>query len=282
MESAAPPVRKEKTETGHRYSFSVSSMQMARQKVMEMAKRFPQLDAQGILATATTQIQFIEEPVDVNLHLTEGCLFSIVKTALAMACDCGLAPSACEIALVYLRSAEGQPWSAFYERDLLQNRPAGQLTHAISVVADPMTGMAMAYVEYFNAFRYIVRLSDHYTGPLVKKTIAFNPVDWIPIDLQVDLTLSTEELSRCLTGDTWSFENAKPAFDHTLAIALQSLDKMQFNNAIRQAIEDAFETMGVEPNGQLPPEKLRDFSAFITRRATEYLIRSPRLRRLTS
>lgn len=280
MQSAAPPVRKEKTEDGHRYSFSVPSMQMARTKVLELARRFPQLDPDAILESATTQIQFIEEPVGLNLQLTEDSLLSIVKTALAMACECGMDPSACEVALQYLRRAEGRPWSAFYERDLVQNRPAGQITHVVSVFADPVRRVALAYIEYFSAFRYVVRLSEQYTGPLLKKTLAFDPVDWHPIDLRIDLALSAEESARCPNADTWSFEGAKRAFDYALPIALRSLDKMQFNNAIRQAIVDAFEAIGVAPNGQLPPEKLREFSAFISRRAAEYLIRSPRLRNL--
>lgn len=277
MESAEPPVRKDKTDSGHRYSFSLPSMEMARTKVFELAKRYPQLDPDAILAGATTQIQFIEEPVGVNLQLTEGPLRSIVKTVLAMAHDAGVAQSACEVALHYLRSDEGQPaWSAFYERDLVQNRPARQINHAVSVFADPVSGVAIGYVEYFSAFRYVVRLSDHYTGPSVKKTIAFDPVTFAPVELQIDLTLSGEEFARCLNQDTWSFESAQRAFDYALPIALQSLDKMQFNNAIRQAIVDAFEAMGVAPNVELPPEKHRDFFAFISRRAAQYLSRSPR------
>jgi hypothetical protein len=146
-------------------------MQMARTKVLELAKRFPQLDPDAILATATTQIQFIEDPISLNLQLTGGSLLSIVKTALAMACDYGLDPRAYEVALQYLRPAEGQPWSAFYERDLIQNRPAGQITHVVSVFADPVRRVALAYIEYFSAFRYVVRLSDHYTGPLLKRSL---------------------------------------------------------------------------------------------------------------
>lgn len=277
MESAEPPVRKEKTDSGHRYSFSLPSMEVARTKVLELAARYPQFDPDAILASATTQIQFIEEPVGVNLQLTEGSLRSIVKATCAMAYDAGVGPSGYELALQYLRNEEGQPvWSAFYDRDLVQNRPARQITHAVSVFADPVSRVALGYVEYFSAFRYVVRLSDQYTGPPVKKTIAFDPVTWAPVNLQIDLALSAEESGRCLNGDTWSFESAQRAFDYSLPIALQSLDKRQFNNAIRQAIVDGFEAMGVAPNGQLPSEKLQDFSAFVSQRAAQYLFRSPR------
>ncbi len=282
MESAEPPVRKEKTESGHRFSFSLSSKQMARTKVLELAARYPEIDPEAILETVSTQIHFIDEPVSVKLHLTGDAFKSIVKTALAMAHDCGLRSTECDVALNYLRGNQAQDaWSAFYDRDLVKNRPAEKITHTVALLADPDRKVALVYVEYFSAFRYLVRLTEDYGGPPIDKVFAFDPVTWAKVDLQIDLSLSAEEAARCLNHEAWSFESAKRAFDYSLPIALQALDKRQFNQAIRKAIEDGFEAAGVAPGGQLPPEKYREFSAFVSQRAAQYLVRSPRNIKLT-
>ena len=49
-----------------------------------------------------------------------------------------------------------------------------------------------------------------------------------------------------------------------------------YHSGGNSAIVDAFEAMGVAPNGKLPPEKHQDFFAFISQRAAQYLSRSPR------
>lgn len=283
MQSADPPVRKEKTQSGYRFSFSVSTMEMARAKVQEIARRYPQVDPEEVLATAQSRSHFIEEPIEVNFELTDGSRRSIVKTALAMAFAMEISPRACEVTMQYLRSDDGIPvWSAFYERDLVINRPARQITHSVSVRANPESATILAHVEYFSAFRYVVDLSHNYSGPPIQRTIAFDPMTWVPVGLQIDLALSADEYARMLEGSTWSYVDSQKAFDYALPIVLEALHKRQLNNEIARAIRDSFEALGVKPGDELSWERFREFSRAVSQRVAQYATRPRRHADLTS
>ena len=276
MQFADPPVRKEKTESGYRFSFSVSTMEMARAKLEEIARKYPEVNPEEVLATAQRETHYVEDPIMVDFTLTDGSQRSIVKTAFAMAFDMGMSPKACEVAVRCLHSNAGTPaWSAFHERDLVINRPPRQITHTVSVRANPESETILAYVEYFSAFRYVVDLSHKYAGPAVQKTIAFDPVTWLPVDLDIDLALSPDEYARMLEG-TWSSADWQKSFNYALPIALEALDRRQLNNEIAQAIRDGFETLGVSSGGELPQAKFQEFSRIVSRRLTEYAERVPR------
>jgi hypothetical protein len=277
MQFADPPVHKEKTESGYTFSFSISTMEMARAKLQEIARKYPQVNPEEVLATAQSETHFVEGPIKVDFTLTDGSHRSIVKTALAMAFDMGISPRACEVTMQYLQSNDGTPaWSAFHERDLVINRPARQITHAVSVRANPESETILAYVEYFSAFRYVVDLGHNYVGPPMQNTIAFDPVTWLPVDLEIDLALSADEYARMLEGSTWSLADSRKAPNYALPIALEALDRRQLNNEIARAITDGFEAMGVKPGGELPRERFQEFSRIVSQRVTQYVIRLPR------
>ncbi len=229
------------------------------------------------MATAQWETHFVEDPIKVGFTLTDGSQRSIVKTALAMAFDLGICAKACEIAMQCLQSNNGNPaWSAFHERDLVINRPPRQIAHAVSVRANPESETVLAYVEYFSAFRYVVDLSHNYAGPPMQKTIAFDPVTWLPVDLEIDLALSADEYARMLEGRTWSSADWQKAFNYALPIALEALDKRQLNNEIAQAMRRGFEALGVKPGGELAREKFQEFSRIVSQRVTQYVARLPR------
>jgi hypothetical protein len=71
-------------------------------------------------------------------------------------------------------------------RDVLPNRCAGHITHAIVLRGDPVQKLLYAYVELFTAFRFFVSLADPYDGDHMNDSYCF--------DLREGKTIETDTL----------------------------------------------------------------------------------------
>ncbi len=99
----------------------------------------------------------------------------MVKTAIAMALDAEVRPSACELALPYFIDEKSDaPYCLFYARALVSERPSEYTPHIVSVRGNSSGGYLWGYVEYFGLARIVVPLSAQYYGEAVSSPYAFN------------------------------------------------------------------------------------------------------------
>ncbi|HDR9354306.1 TPA: HNH endonuclease [Burkholderia vietnamiensis] len=145
---------------------TVRTAEEAEEMVRNLAAKHPEINVEEVLSTLQARTEYLDSP------LTFGTAFagplggrSMVKTAVAMAFDAGVSPSACNLALPYLLDKNSEaPYGLFYERDLVRGRPTSFTPHIVSVRGDSSSGYLMGYVEYFGLARIVVPLSDQYDG----------------------------------------------------------------------------------------------------------------------
>ena len=131
---------------------------------------------------------------------------SIVKSAVALACEAGLKPTDCDIAIEYLRNEENEYdedgfWD-YYQEDLVKNREDGLPLHCVHVAACPDSGLLLGYVEYYGMVRRVIVLSKAYKGKPVRRTYCVNPVDGQKLsDVEVNLDDSTFEVVKNQTSE---------------------------------------------------------------------------------
>ena len=107
---------------------------------------------------------------------------SIVKSAVALACEAGLKPTDCDIAIEYLRNEESEYdedgfWD-YYQEDLVKNREDGLPLHCVHVAACPDSGLLLGYVEYYGMVRRVIVLSKAYKGKPVSPNVLCQPSGW--------------------------------------------------------------------------------------------------------
>jgi hypothetical protein len=105
-----------------------------------VARKYPnQVDVAAELAKAT---EAYTHPEGVMHHSPQfGGVSggrSVVKTATAFAFYCGVPIHQCDLAIAYLRDETAEPaFGYYYERDLVEGRPAGGPTHFFAVTGNP-------------------------------------------------------------------------------------------------------------------------------------------------
>ena len=263
------------TPIGRQISVKARTMAEARRILKGIQRKHPEADVEKILASAVSSTTHLDEPVKTTFEFGgELGGRSIVKTAVAMAFKIGIDPQVCDFALRYLKDSAATPtFAEFYLRDLVVNRPTTHLFNSVTVTGDTSKKRLTAYIEYFGVTRVVVQLSQHYTGPGVHETYAFNPVTGRTIHLDVDLHLSDHEYALSLANDARSDGSYENAFAYAMPIILRFRHEMETETVLNEAITEAFEAMGVQPGEELPPEQIPAFTACIINKITPHLIR---------
>jgi len=247
---------------GFRISAAVRTMDEAEKMVKSVAAKHPGVDVQEVLSKIQPNSEFLDSP------LTFSAVFggplggrSMVKTAVAMALDAGVKPSACDLALPYLvDETSDPPYALFYERDLVSERPTSYTPHIVSVRGDSSSGYLWGYVEYFGFARIVVPLSDRYDGEAFSSTYACNPANGKEVDIRVDLSFSDEEVERITANEAYTDERYTTVVNTSFGIIYFRSVRRQFRKAFAESVAHAASQLGIAQGDAIPPVQATRFA----------------------
>jgi len=72
----------------------------------------------------------------------------------------------------------------------------GQIVHAIYLKADDHENVLYAYVEFFNAYRFIVLLNSNYIGKSFEKAYIFNVIKREEVSAKTMLNLNKKSIDK--------------------------------------------------------------------------------------
>lgn len=274
MAPSAPTYRVVKSERGRSINITARTRDEAIRMVQGVARKHPDVDASAVLAGMTMSSSANEDILQFQLQVGgPKAGRSIVKTALAMAHATGIRHEECRSIVRYLRGDDTDPpYGPFYERDIVRPRSTDHLLNCVAIDADPQKQLVLAYVEYFGAARYIVTLSDTYTGPKRHQVYAIDPSVGADINVDVDLELSQEELRRTNRGEGCAVDGYMAAANMMMPILLRRAEARAWQNTLRAAFAYAAEQLGIEDGDKIEAGQAQEFSFLIARYLTPYLI----------
>lgn len=274
-----PVVTVDDTESGRRFRLRPRTIVEARKKLEEIRRKYPQVDVEKELSNAvinSTRPGVIKTSFQFGGELAGR---SLVKTAVAMAYEMGIDPRTCDFAMSYLKTEGGTPALAeFYLRDLVCNRPSDSLINSVTICADQERKRLYGYIEYFGVVRYVIHLSQRYSGPPAHSTYAVNVATGVPAELSVKLDLSDEEFALSLANETGDLGQFKQAFDYAMPIVLRSLYAREDERALNGAIALSLKELGVDSDAEVPAEKQRQFNRLVAEKLSLHFINVVQLR----
>ena len=164
---AKPTYRVTRDERGAvRLEISARSRKEARDMLKGFKKKYPQLDVDEALNSSDESGTYSSDPYGIDFGGSSNVDRSIVKSAVALACEAGLKPGDCDLAMEYLKNEEKEYdddgfWH-YYQRDLVKNREIGLPLHCVYITGSPRSGLLLAYVEYYGVVRRVICLSKGY------------------------------------------------------------------------------------------------------------------------
>ncbi len=266
-------VEQEKEDGKIQINMQVRTEREAKRMLGGVARKFPSADVKSAAEKLVVERSYLDSPLTMSLVFggPKGGR-SMVKTALALASECGIEKNQCEKAINYLKDADASPPFGFcYSVDLVRNRPQGQIFHCVALRGLPERRKLLAYVEYFNWARILIELSDVYDGEDVHRTYAVDPTSGLEVDIQIDFDVDSAFLNAAIQGDGMPLEKYIEAVNGVLPVVLARSFDRERNRAVIEAVKFAFEKLGVKPGEACPPEHFQEFSRLVEERLEPFL-----------
>jgi hypothetical protein len=259
-----PTVTRKPIETGTNIQVVVRTMAEAKEILSGLKKKHPQIDVDAILASATPNRTYLDEPLKFDLAIGgPDAGRSIVKSAFALAVASGVSPSDCDEAKRYLASGEDGCFGYYYERDLLETRPANTVVHCVAVHSTH-GGLLLGYVELFSGFRMVVCLATAYSGQPINAVYSIDPVSGSELDVAVSLNFSQEDLKDIFAYQRIPDGAMAQAMGEVIPIGLKRSFEKERTAVINRAVAYAWSKLDAEPGSLLTPEHVAQLSAMIT------------------
>ena len=199
---------------------------------------------------------------------------SIVKSVLALVFYSGIDPRYCRQAREYLLVENTEPCFGFYyERDLVKNRLDGIPFHCVSVRGNCGTKELTGYVELFGCWRIALCLTDTYAGTDFTSCYAINPIDGTGLDLEVDISFKSEEISAAHEKSLREPHGVQMAIERIIAAAHESSREREQQRVLIEAIRHASSQLGIPEDGSLTFEHdPRKFATLVMEKLQPYLL----------
>lgn len=257
--------RTEPSGKGLKIKITARDKPTAHKMVKQVARKNPKVDVDSFLSEMVATETPLESPVTFTAQFGgELAGRSMVKTAVALAAAAGVSPKSCDAAMQYLKDdTVTPPYAFFYLRDLVANRPSTHAFNCVSVLGLPARRQLLGYVEYFSMSRIIVILSEHYDGPALNTTYAFNPASASGLALSVDLNLSDNELELVRSNEALTDETYAAALNEGFDLIYKRSQSRLLEREACNAFEHACESMGIPRDSIIPPERALEFSNLV-------------------
>ena len=199
---------------------------------------------------------------------------SLVKSAMALVCDAGIDPKACDLALDYLTQDNAEPCFGYFydkDKDFVVNRPVGRPFHCVYVKGDSGTGTILGYVEFYSLHRMVLCLSDSYSGRDFQNLYAIDPVKGEEVLTDIDLSLPMSEVRSAFANEKYDVDVFLSAVNSLFGHIVEVDFKRELERVIRDAFEYAIEGCDVTPGEDLGDDQAHQITEKIMGKLTPFI-----------
>ncbi len=274
MSLPKPEYKEESLGAGVQISIKARSLKEARQMLAGIRRKYPKIETNGLLQNAKRESFYSKDMLKFS-HSFGGHKVgrALVKSAFGLAVAAGVNPKSCENAINYLTKENSEAcFGYFYERDLIKNRPDGVVFHCVAVNGNLKTRQLLGYVEYYGVRRMIISLSDSYDGQEFSNVYAIDPISGNEIALDVDLSLTPEEVKAAYRYEKIPPGSVESAFKKVILIGLEKAFEKEKNRAITEAVEYAIKNCGAAEGELLTEDHTKKLIGLIMEKLEPYLM----------
>lgn len=218
----------------------------------------------------------LESPLHINLSYGGNIAGkSIVKSALALTYDSGVDVSCCTKALEFINNDHYGYFGFYYDsKDIILNRPAAIPLHCVHVQGDPATGLILGYVEYFGHARFVLLLSDCYSGEKFSNTYAINPLTGCVLDINASIVLTKSQLDDAFSKNLYDQDVVSQCYNETFRLIRELDIKREIHKRLNKIIDETMDGFGVEDLSDLSEEQIEILSGNISSNLADLIARN--------
>jgi hypothetical protein len=263
------------TTEGDKKNITVSARSESemREILTGIAKKNPHFNVEEAMKSAQRREEYFDEALHFQNNIGGKELFKAV-------CKCAMnffiynkgEATHIKHLIPYIKSMEEKDVVWFHYQENLYSLSPEESFHVLHLVGNPKEGILYCYVDYFNSYKYLVLLSDTYSGQEIRATYCFDLINITPIQREVRIEYTRQQLLDFFSNkDAKPFEQVKNSFGHSIALGLKRQDDYQRNELLVRAVQNS---LGKYPEGTIiTPEMIKETVSEIMKNITPYIAR---------
>jgi hypothetical protein len=236
-----PDVQMEKTAEGTKYSYTASDTTSLDSFFKGLARKHPGFDLEQAKKEVKRTRDYFSESLRKDINIGGPLVFrSVVKACVEFFILAGGDPTVTKPLVQFVLGLQEMDviWIAPLDSPPYELADS-EVSHFLYVKADSSENIAYGYVDYFNAYPYLVCLSDDYNGPDFEATYCFDLLKAEKIEKGFNRNLSRAEvlqLARRRQPAKEEFYALNERLQRTFSIA----ERKQIDNYIEKMFMDSF------------------------------------------
>ncbi|MEN6471472.1 MAG: HNH endonuclease [Clostridiaceae bacterium] len=213
------------------------STQEANKLMRGYKRKYPEIDVAKIAAHMEHKKRYLNEYLGIECELGGKARLSVCKTAINFYILKGGDRRCISHLIPYVQGCHSDDVVGFfYNHEVIQKNP-GQIIHAIILIGNPDTHILYAYVEFFNAVRYIILLNDHYDAAEISSSYFFDVLEGQEVKLNYWINLTKEQIKNLLEIGNIPYQKVKEAFSCALEIITNRQQEKHLHEMCNIALE---------------------------------------------
>jgi hypothetical protein len=236
-------------------------------------------DIQSLVAALVPSEGKLEAPVKITLQIAGNDLLrAVTKAAIGFFILSGGERNVTSHLICYIdgETSGDIAWLFYPERPVFP--PAiGPVTHAIMVEADPAKDIAFCIVEYFCTARYLIILSERYSGKKISANYGYDLLQLKEVQVPPQVEFRRDDLLAVVRDMPRPYELIKAHMDRFMKFAM---DKQWSGHTSSEVLKNIWpRTFGKYPEGTEMTEEIKaEFMRELMKELPPYIKAGTRLR----
>lgn len=221
-------------------SVSTRDENQMREALNGLKRNHPWIDVQELMSNAIKRQEFIDSPIKFQLPFGgEEAFRAICKMATSFYIYKGGERNHISHLILYIIDGQlnNTVWHYYPENVTNYNSENIEFLHTLFVVGNPSEKILYAYIELFSTFKFLVLLSDRYTGKEYQEFYSFDVIGQKIMDKISEINLSRDEVLKTVTLR----ENNLQQIQNSISCLFKVINDKQIYESFSKQVENVIE-----------------------------------------
>ncbi|MEH2064612.1 MAG: HNH endonuclease [Nostoc sp.] len=221
-------------------SVSTRDENQMREALNGLKRNHPWIDVQELISHAIKRQESIDSPIQYQLTFGGDEAFrAICKMATSFYIYKGGERNHISHLIPYIKYGElnNSVWYYYPENITNLNSENIEVLHTLFLVGNPNEKTLYAYIELFSTLKFIVLLSERYTGKEYQEFYSFDIIGQKIIDKVIDINLSRDEVLKVIQLQ----ENKLQQIQNSLRCLFKTINNKQIYESLSKEVENVIE-----------------------------------------
>jgi len=249
--------KRDNPQGGKTFTIQCRSEEEAKKILKGLKRKFPEINEEAILKKAKVEEKYIDSKIKCQINIGSSRSFrSICKTAVEFYMLGGGNRDNIIALIPYIKGDEDKDvvWYYYPENDVIK-KEKNEVLHSLTVIGDTCQRMLYSYVEFFNAYKFIVFLNNDYNGPDVKYSYTYDILNKKEVAKNIDWFISKDELLELFNKREFSNDKLIVHFSQLLEIIYDRQNAQHISNMTESALNKSLKKY---PEGTIITPQMRD------------------------